>query len=122
MAWLRGLGGAVARAIRGRIGQLLGRAASATGVAIAFGAGSELAGIAITEYQLQSLINDLPRAMDDMMKSIDQNKVFLDRVRSAFIRTRIESALARFTARAADLRGFKFAGNWLAGLLIFQLT
>jgi chaperonin cofactor prefoldin len=120
MAWLRGLGGAVARAIRGRIGQLLGKAASATGVAIAFGAGSELAGIAITEYQLQSLINDLPRAMDEMMGSIDKNKVFLDRVRSAFVRTRIESALARFTARAAELRGFRFAGNWLAGLLIFQ--
>jgi len=119
MAWVRGVGGAVARAIRGRIAGLLGKAATATAVSIAFGAGSELAGIAITEYQLQSLINDLPRAMDDLMKSIDQNKVLLDRIRDAFIRTRMESAMARFTARAAEIRGFKFAGNWMAGLLIF---
>jgi hypothetical protein len=119
VSWLRGLGGVIARAIRGRLGARLGEAATSAALGAAFGAGMELAGYAIAEYQLQSLINDLPRAMDEMMRSIDQNKVLLDRVRDALVRTRIESALARFTQRVSELAGFKFAGTHLAGLLVF---
>jgi len=117
---IRGLAGPVARALRGRINRLLGRAATATGVALAFGAGSELAGIAITEYQLQSLIQDLPRAMDEMMRSIDENKGRLHDISTALLRTRIESLVARFTARVSELRQFRFVGNWMAGVLIMQ--
>jgi hypothetical protein len=119
MSWVRGLGGVIARAIRGRLRARLGEAATSAALGAAFGAGMELAGYAIAEYQLQSLINDLPRAMDEMMRSIDQNKVLLDRVRDALVRTRIESALARFTQRVSELAGFKFAGTHLAGLLVF---
>jgi hypothetical protein len=119
MSWLRGLGGVIARAIRGRLGARLGEAATSAALGAAFGAGIELAGYAIAEYQLQSLINDLPKAMDELMRSIDQNKVLLDRIRDAFVRTRIESALARFTQRVSELTGFKFAGTHLAGFLVF---
>jgi len=119
MSWLRGLGGTLARAIRGRLRARLGEAATSAAIGAAFGAGMELAGYAIAEYQIQSLINDLPRAMDELMKSIDQNKAVLDRIRDAFVRTRIESALARFTQRVGELAGFKFAGTQLAGLLVF---
>ena len=120
MAWLRGVAGPIARAVRGRINRLLGRAATATGMSLAFGAGAELAGIAVAEYQLQSLLNDLPRAMDEMMRSISQNEELLSRIGTAFLRTRIQSVVARFTARAAELRGFRFAGNWMAAVLIMQ--
>jgi len=120
MAWARALGGRVARAIRGRISALLGRAATATGLSLAIGAGTELAGIAIAEYQLQSLINDLPRAMDEMMKAIADNRVLLDRIRTALLRTRIQSVTARFVGRVAELRGFRVFGTWFAVLILMQ--
>jgi hypothetical protein len=120
VGWLKKLSGPVARAMRGRVGKLLGGAAEATAIGIAIGAGSELAGIMISEYQLQSLINDLPRAMDDMMKNINYNQQLLDRIKTALLKTRITSALARFTARAGELAGFRFASNWLSAVLIMQ--
>jgi hypothetical protein len=79
----------------------------------------ELAGYAIAEYQLQSLINDMPRAMSELMQSIDQNKALLDRIRDEMVRTRVFSAIGRFTQRLGELSGFKFAGTHLAPLLVF---
>jgi len=117
---LRGVATRLARAVRGRLRGILGEAVTATAASIAIGVGSELAGYAVSEYQLQRLINDLPRAMDDLMKSIDTNKEMLNRITSAILRTRLEGALARFIARSAEIRGFRFAGNWFAGTLIMQ--
>jgi hypothetical protein len=119
MSWVRGLGGALARAIRGRLGARLGEAATSAALGAAFGAGMELAGYAIAEYQLQSLINDMPRAMSELMQSIDQNKALLDRIRDEMVRTRVFGAIGRFTQRLGELSGFKFAGTHLAPLLVF---
>jgi len=117
---IRGATTRLARAIMARLRGMLGPAVTATAVSLAVGTGSELAGYAVAEYNIQRLINDLPRAMDELMKSVDANKEMLNRVTSAVLRTRLESAVARFTARAAEIRGFRFFGNWLAGTLVMQ--